>query len=375
VQKTSVERTAAATGGCATSGGGTGRSRAEREVAARHQRDWCAAASSRGIDATASAPITFHRVTVALNTGLSFHVCAVERGGGGRVPGNRWGPGLAHEFALSRSQASCQPVLAGSMQSPDVQNGQPVPMANEFFVLSRGGIGFKATSGRVKTEFSGTLFLSTLRMVIVSNDGQHAFDIPLATLKDEKFNQPIFGANNLSGASPPLDLAADAPNYVWVIKFNNGGVGTFLPFFFRLLGEMRNRVAPSAPAHVRATALSGARAAEERSDTGRGSHVQTAATAWSEAHHRMAVRRWRTSRRARLRHAVSAPARTRISRPSLTRMVHLTCAAAGRGLLASGRAANDAGCVHRPERPDQDVRLRARSAMTPVSKRGRARVL
>ena len=30
--------------------------------------------------------------------------------------------------------------------------------------------------------------------------------------------------------------------YKWCISFRNGGVGTFLPFFFRLLMEMRNRM-------------------------------------------------------------------------------------------------------------------------------------
>eukprot|EP00965_Chrysotila_dentata_P245710 6206726-Pleurochrysis_carterae.AAC.2 len=33
----------------------------------------------------------------------------------------------------------------------------------------------------------------------------NAFDLPLATMRDEAFNQPIFGANNLTGTSAPLD--------------------------------------------------------------------------------------------------------------------------------------------------------------------------
>jgi len=129
------------------------------------------------------------------------------------------------------------------MQNPQLSAGQPVPMANEMFVLSRSGISFSAKAGHTKVDSSGgTLFLSTLRMVFVSDRSETSFDMPLATLLDEKFNQPIFGANNLTGASPPLDIAQESGNYKWCIKFNNGGVGTFLPFFFRLLQEMRMRL-------------------------------------------------------------------------------------------------------------------------------------
>ena len=138
------------------------------------------------------------------------------------------------------------------MQNPQLSANQPVAMANEFFVLSRGGVSFSAKAGRqAKVEGSGSIYLSTLRMVFVSDRASgSSFDIPLATLYTEKFNQPIFGANNLTGTSPPLDLPPERDHYTWCIKFNNGGVGTFLPFFFRLLQEMRMRMqqAPQAAA-------------------------------------------------------------------------------------------------------------------------------
>ena len=117
-------------------------------------------------------------------------------------------------------------------------------MANELFVLSRGGIHFTAKAGRVKTDGYGVLYLSTLRMVFVSDRADVAFDIPLATLEKESFNQPIFGANNMTGQSPPLDQPVENGPYKWCISFRNGGVGTFLPFFFRLLQEMRHRMQP-----------------------------------------------------------------------------------------------------------------------------------
>jgi len=76
------------------------------------------------------------------------------------------------------------------------------------------------------------------------------FDLPLATLVNESFNQPIFGANNLSGESPPLEGTGLQDIIKWVLYFNNGGVGTFLPLFFRLLSEMRNRMAQSEPTNA-----------------------------------------------------------------------------------------------------------------------------
>ena len=148
------------------------------------------------------------------------------------------------------------------MLNPELANGQPVPMQNECFVLSRDGIHFSAKSGpRNKIDAYGTLYISTLRMVFVNEKAgsdNRGFDIPLATLYKESFNQPIFGANNMTGLSPPLDLPEGADHWKWCISFRNGGVGTFLPFFFRLLQEMRRRMqeasAPTAqPTQVKTT--------------------------------------------------------------------------------------------------------------------------
>lgn len=132
------------------------------------------------------------------------------------------------------------------MINPELANGQPVPMQNECFVLSRDGIHFTAKSGpRNKIDAYGSLYISTLRMIFVNEKAgseNRGFDIPLATLYKESFNQPIFGANNMTGLSPPLDLPEGADHWKWCISFRNGGVGTFLPFFFRLLQEMRRRM-------------------------------------------------------------------------------------------------------------------------------------
>ena len=173
---------------------------------------------------------------------------------GGRPLNSKGGRQESDKSALSLLAwpARLPAGLYVEMQNPQLSANQPVVMANEFFVLSRGGVSFSAKAGRqAKVEGSGSIYLSTLRMVFVSDRASgSSFDIPLATLYTEKFNQPIFGANNLTGTSPPLDLPPERDHYTWCIKFNNGGVGTFLPFFFRLLQEMRMRMqqAPQAAA-------------------------------------------------------------------------------------------------------------------------------
>ena len=144
-------------------------------------------------------------------------------------------------------------------------------MPGEFFVLSRHGISFSAKSGSWKGEGRGNLYLSTLRIVFVvrrppaANGVNHAtsrhphavvrppqaqqrggscesFDLPLGTMHNEKFNQPIFGANNMTGTSEPLPGGL-TDEIKWTLTFKEGGVGTFLPLFFRLVHEMRRRMA------------------------------------------------------------------------------------------------------------------------------------
>jgi hypothetical protein len=75
------------------------------------------------------------------------------------------------------------------------------------------------------------------RPLVNSKTGQAwaAIDIPMLLISSHKFNQPIFAANNLSGevsAIPGGGFVSETLK--WKISFKNGGVGTFLPIFFRL---------------------------------------------------------------------------------------------------------------------------------------------
>ncbi|XP_058092731.1 UPF0664 stress-induced protein C29B12.11c [Magnolia sinica] len=129
-------------------------------------------------------------------------------------------------------------------------NGMPVPFVNEMFVLSRDGVELNvdkipgANGGNVNVK--GTIYLSNIRMVFVANKpvGSFvAFDMPLLYVHGEKFNQPIFFCNNISGLVEPVvpedQHRALYSTHSFKILFKEGGCGTFVPLFFNLIASVR----------------------------------------------------------------------------------------------------------------------------------------
>ncbi|CDP19006.1 unnamed protein product [Coffea canephora] len=129
-------------------------------------------------------------------------------------------------------------------------NGMPVPFVNEMFVLARDGVDFEvdkipgAQGGHVKAK--GIIYLSNIRMVFVANKpvGDFAaFDLPLLYIRGEKFNQPIFFCNNISGSVDPVvpenEQRALFSTHSFKILFKEGGCGTFVPLFFNLIHSVR----------------------------------------------------------------------------------------------------------------------------------------
>jgi hypothetical protein len=115
----------------------------------------------------------------------------------------------------------------------------------EHFILRRSGIDFTAKdSANTKLKGRGELHVSTIRMVFIPSGaagGMQAFDIPMANISGEKFNQPIFGANNLSGvvAALPNAVAGVVGSVDFKLTFNEGGCATFLQVFFKAIAELR----------------------------------------------------------------------------------------------------------------------------------------
>ncbi|XP_022742628.1 UPF0664 stress-induced protein C29B12.11c-like [Durio zibethinus] len=143
-------------------------------------------------------------------------------------------------------------------------NGMPVPFTNEMFVLVRDGVEFEvdkipgSQGGRVKAR--GTIYLSNVRMVFVASQpvgNFFAFDMPLLYVHDEKFNQPIFHCNNISGHVEPVvpenEHRALYSTHSLKILFKEGGCGTFVPLFLNLISSVRQynqQVNPAPQPHM-----------------------------------------------------------------------------------------------------------------------------
>lgn len=117
------------------------------------------------------------------------------------------------------------------MEFPALSEGMPDMMINETLILSKNNITLMVDSA---SYTDCTLFLTNMRMVIVSTN--YSLDIPLATLQNESFNQPILSANNLSGKNPRIDNSDFELS--WKIYFQDG-VGIFLPSFYIALHNMK----------------------------------------------------------------------------------------------------------------------------------------
>lgn len=135
-------------------------------------------------------------------------------------------------------------------------NGWPVPFYGELSVLARDGVEFEVDkipgSGKVKAK--GTIYLSNVRMVFVASKpvgNFYAFDMPLLYVHDEKFNQPIFHCNNISGLVEPVvpetENRALYSTHSFKILFKEGGCGTFIPLFFNLISTVRQHHQQAAP--------------------------------------------------------------------------------------------------------------------------------
>jgi hypothetical protein len=111
--------------------------------------------------------------------------------------------------------------------------------------------------------------VSNVRLVFVADktdpsSGLAGFDLPLVYIATEKLNQPIFGANNLSGTCFPAveggGPSGALPPHKWTVVFKSGGMGTLYPLFYAL----RQR-ALRMDAAARASAAAAAHAPQQKS--------------------------------------------------------------------------------------------------------------
>ena len=126
------------------------------------------------------------------------------------------------------------------MLDPELDcNRLPIAMEGENFLLAR-EVCAQVNMDGIDMRINGDMFMSHLRLVVVGN--ALSVDLPLATIDNEAFVQPICGPNALKGENTPLDSNIRT-RINWTIKFVNGGVGTFLPLFYAALRQMRSNTA------------------------------------------------------------------------------------------------------------------------------------
>ena len=79
--------------------------------------------------------------------------------------------------------------------------------------------------------------MSNLRLVFASSE--YSFDMPLANITEESFNQPVFSPNNLSGY---IKMIEHEKTKKWKIQFYDS-VNTFLNIFTCSISKMRQYLA------------------------------------------------------------------------------------------------------------------------------------
>lgn len=120
------------------------------------------------------------------------------------------------------------------MEHPELYENSPKLYDNETLLLEKNNTTFCV----YENSYNGMIYLSTLRIVFVSPE--YSFDIPLANISEESFNQPIFTPNNLSGNVKMIH--DEKISTKWKIQFYDS-VNTFLNMFTISLSKMRELLA------------------------------------------------------------------------------------------------------------------------------------
>lgn len=87
--------------------------------------------------------------------------------------------------------------------------------------------------------------MTTARIVLINTGSPSkwtAFDIPLSLMSDDKFEQPIFGANYMRGTVQPMYglIPGPAKYKFW---FMNGGCSKFLKAYHHIVNKLRAEMA------------------------------------------------------------------------------------------------------------------------------------
>lgn len=124
----------------------------------------------------------------------------------------------------------------------ELLDATPALIRGEYRLLQRDNIHVSVKGNGIIVKGKGKLYMSSNRMIYVPKNANlrrhsQAFEIHYSGIRNESFNQPIFGANNITGRS----MTTDGREVRWRLAFHSGGVGVFLKTFFRALNLARQQ--------------------------------------------------------------------------------------------------------------------------------------
>jgi hypothetical protein len=121
----------------------------------------------------------------------------------------------------------------------------PLPFPGEVFVLTRDKISITVKDAEMELRsLRGRLFVTSMRQVFLPSDpakarGVASVELPWRGLWDERFNQPIFGVNNLTATVQYYDGEPFNGTLSVRLDFKEGGCNTYLPVFNNILRATR----------------------------------------------------------------------------------------------------------------------------------------
>lgn len=127
----------------------------------------------------------------------------------------------------------------------------PLPLTHEVFILRRENVQLRVKSHKFgNLSGSGTLFVSNMRIAFICTSNRKpdtfiSYYMNLHEIRDESFEQPIFGANYLRGHAVPEFPGEYADE--WRVVFRSGGCGTLLPVLGDMLVRARGSHQASSP--------------------------------------------------------------------------------------------------------------------------------
>lgn len=125
----------------------------------------------------------------------------------------------------------------------------PLPFPGEVFVLTRDKICLHVKDADLNLKsLKGRLFVTSMRQVFMPSNlqksrGVESFELPWRGLWGERFNQPIFGVNNLTADVQYYDEQPFNGELSIRLDFMEGGVNTYLPVFNNILRATRAQLA------------------------------------------------------------------------------------------------------------------------------------